>query len=259
MTEALDRAREAFRATQGAGARYDDPAAPGRELAWARLGTAFFSRVLQSVPDGALDAPSLLPGWDRRTVVAHVGYNARALSRLVEGARIGVPGVMYPSPEYRLAEITLGASLPPRALRHLHEHALTHLDVEWRDLRGAAWDAAVVTGQGRSVPVRETAWMRAREVWLHAVDLDAGASFRQFPEPLLLALAEDVRFVWERTGRTPDLSVRLRDRDATLDFGPENASRVRAEGTLADTVAWLTGRGRAGITGAGSWQPPAWL
>ena len=60
-----------------------------------------------------------------------------------------------------------------------------HLNVEWRDLSPAAWQAQVRTAQGRIVPAGETAWMRSREVWIHAVDLNNGGSFADFPPDLL--------------------------------------------------------------------------
>ncbi|MBP7002177.1 maleylpyruvate isomerase family mycothiol-dependent enzyme [Amaricoccus sp.] len=77
-------AREALRARQGAGARYAAAAAPARELAWARRGTAYFARKLRELTEAELTGPSLLPGWTRAHVIAHVGYNARALAQRVE-------------------------------------------------------------------------------------------------------------------------------------------------------------------------------
>jgi maleylpyruvate isomerase len=59
-------------------------------LLTARRGTAFFARKLSELSYDGLDAPSLLPGWSRRHVIAHVGYNARAVARLVEWASTGV-------------------------------------------------------------------------------------------------------------------------------------------------------------------------
>src|SRR5699024_8109108 len=132
--DSLDGARAALRARQGAGARYDSPNAPATELAWARGGTAYFARKLGGLTDDALIGPSLLPGWNRAALVAHVGYNARALTRLCEWARTGTETPMYASTEQRGAEIERGATLPPRALRHLFSHSEVHLSVEWRDL-----------------------------------------------------------------------------------------------------------------------------
>ena len=54
------------------------------QLLLVRRGTAFWSRKVNELTDDELDGPSLLPGWSRRHVIAHVGYNARALTRLVQ-------------------------------------------------------------------------------------------------------------------------------------------------------------------------------
>ncbi|MET1156374.1 maleylpyruvate isomerase N-terminal domain-containing protein, partial [Arthrobacter sp.] len=42
-------------------------------LRTARRGTVFFGRKLNELSDDELAAPSLLPGWTRAHVVAHVG------------------------------------------------------------------------------------------------------------------------------------------------------------------------------------------
>ena len=93
------------------------------QLLLVRRGTAFWSRKVNELTDDELDGPSLLPGWSRRHVLAHVGYNARALTRLVQWANTGVETPMYSSPQARNQEIAYGATLPSRALRHLNDHA----------------------------------------------------------------------------------------------------------------------------------------
>src|SRR5690606_37927968 len=98
-TSELTAARATLRERQGSGARYDSPAAPARELEWARRGTAYFARVLSQTSDAELRRPSALPGWSKAALVAHVGYNARALTRLCEWARTGVRNPMYSSPK----------------------------------------------------------------------------------------------------------------------------------------------------------------
>lgn len=232
-------ARAALRERQGPGARYDSPDAPARELAWARLGTAYFARCLDGLTDAGLDSPSLLPGWTRRHLVAHVGYNARALSRLVEWAATGVETPMYASPEQRDTEIRHGSTLPARALRSLFAHSAAHLDVEWRDLPGPGWDMTVRTAQGRLVPARETAWMRAREVWVHALDLDDGARTGDFPAGLLHELLADVPRAWQRRGEQVDLVLAAQDREPIV----LGAGGPTITGTAGDLVRWLTGRG----------------
>lgn len=239
----------ALRERQGAGARYDADSAPHANLDLARRGTAYFARRLMQLDDDDLDAPSLLPGWTRRHLVAHVGYNARAVARLVEWARTGVETPMYASDTQRADEIALGATLPTRALRHLVDHAAVHLDVEWRDLSDAQWDAEVVTAQGRTVPARETAWMRAKEVWVHAVDLDDGGSFLDFPPEMVDGIIADVFRAWTRRSEPGAVVLRATDRDAAPGEYGEGGPVV--EGAAADLARWLAGRGARRLRVAG--------
>ena len=231
-------------------ARHDlstDPAL-ATALLTVRRGTAFWGRVLDALPDDALDGPSLLPGWSRRHVVAHVGYNARAITRLVSWAHTGVETPMYASPEQRAAEIDEGATQPARALRHLSEHAAITLDVEWRDTPDAVWAREVRTAQGRVVPLTETVWMRTREVWLHAVDLSAGlvpgATVSTIPADVLARLLSDVTAAWARTGAGADLRVEPTDGAAVpgWDGAPWGEGTTTVRGDLAELTAWATGR-----------------
>jgi maleylpyruvate isomerase len=63
-----------------------------QSLLQARRGTAFFARKLNELADAELDGDCLLPGWTRRHVVAHVGYNARAIAQLIEWLASSVSG-----------------------------------------------------------------------------------------------------------------------------------------------------------------------
>lgn len=178
-------ARDALRARQGIGARYDAPSAPADTLVLARRGTAYFSRKLNELRDDELDAPSLVAGWSRRHVVAQVCYHARALARLTEGANEGVDVPMYQSISDRDDEIALGATLPARALRTLFDHTEVHLNVIWRDLSDAKWSSTVSMQGGQLVPLPATVLSRAQEVWTRSVQLDNGGSMRDFPKELL--------------------------------------------------------------------------
>ncbi len=190
-------------------------------------GTAFFARKLNELSDAELDGASLLPGWTRRHITAHIGYNARAIARLIEWAATGVETPMYASTAVRDHEIDFGATLSPIALRHLFDHSAVHLNVEWRDLPEDAWHHTVRTIQGREVPATETVWMRSREVWMHAVDLDNGASFSDIPEPVLERLLADITGAWNTRGTDKGLVVKVTDRGLT--FG-DTASDVPHRG-----------------------------
>lgn len=254
-------ARTKLRERQGEGARYDSFQAPANELAWARSGTAFFARKLNELGDSDLRRASLLPGWNRAALIAHVGYNARALVRLCEWARTGVEHPMYASTAQRNQEISDGATLPARALRHLFTHSAVHLDVEWRDLSAMDWKTEVVTAQGRTVPVAETAWMRTREVWIHTVDLGNGASFPQFPRDVVDALISDVLNTWSRRGESPAFVIEPTDRDDAIRVG--EGAGLTITGRAADLAQWLTGRGGeaelAASGGASLPKIPRWL
>ena len=242
-------------------ARHDDVDDPrlAATLQLARRGTAYFSRKLNDLSDEELDGPSLLPGWSRRHIIAHVGYNARALTRLLEWAATGVETPMYASRQQRRDEIDYGATMSPVALRHLVGHSIVHLNVRWRNLPAAAWQAQVRTAQGRTVPAAETAWMRAREVWIHAVDLDNGGSFNDFAPELVDALTTDVLAAWQRRGTTPDVHLAPTDR-ATPD-PPGATAGASLHGTAADLLRWATGRGPSRITASSGSapEPPTWL
>ena len=154
------------------------------DLLLARRGTAYFARRLAALADAAMRGPSRQAGWTRAHLIAHVGYHARAMAGLVASARAGERQPACPAHAARLAEIELGATLPPRGLRSLVQHAAIHLDVEWRDLKDAAWDASLSLPDGTSLAVRATPRMRAMVVWQAALDLDNGGRIEDIPAEL---------------------------------------------------------------------------
>lgn len=239
---------------------------PRELIAYMHQGTALFDRVLSGLSDRELEeGPSALPGWGRRHVVAHVGYNARALSRLVQWARTGVENPMYSDSQARNAEIEHGAALSAAELRSLASESAERLSTDLAELPSDRWDAQVVTAQGRTVPAAEIPWMRCREVWIHAVDL-GGASFADLPAGMVDALARDVLVLWERRGQGVDMALRASDRPAGWPGAAvpgAGQSPVSCHGSAAELTAWLTGRASspAGTEPEGATAPelPRWL
>ena len=227
------------------------------QLTVARRGTAYFAQRLAELPDAALDADTALEGWTRRHLVAHVGYNAAALCRLMDWAATGVETPMYYSTEQRGREIEEGATLNPAALRNLFTHTVARLDEKWRHLPEAAWDAQVRTAQGRMVPATETAWMRTREVWIHAVDLGNGGRYGDFPPVVLESLLTDVVGMWRSKDHGGGLVLAVTGGDP-IPVAPESDETQRITGDLAAVVRWITGRGAVGIdaTGPDAETPP---
>ncbi len=109
------------------------------------------------------------------------------------------------------------------------------------------------------MPVSETAWMRTREVWIHAVDLDNGGSFHDFPPELLDALMTDVTNKWRRAATPPQLQLTPTDRPTAVSV-TDNPT-VTLTGTTADLARWITGRGTKHITASTGAvpDPPTWL
>lgn len=227
-------------------------------LAIARAGTAYFGRFLASLTDTELADGSLLDGWTRKHLVAHVGYNAAAICRLVEWAQTGVEVPMYPSKDTRNEEIESGATLPAHALRNLVDHTAARLDEKWRNLPADRWDFEVKTIQGRTVPVSETAWMRTREVWVHAVDLGTGATFSDFPPEVVNSLIDDLVNHWRRNQTGSEL--RLVVPTGPVDVDPEyTGDHVEVTGSAAGVLRWMTGRGDDELPTATDLRPPRWL
>jgi maleylpyruvate isomerase len=246
------------------GARHDQTTDPDllEALLQARRGTAFFARKLNELSDVELDGDSLLPGWTRRHITAHIGYNARAIARLIEWAATGVETPMYASMTVRDHEIGFGATLSPIALRHLFDHSAVHLNVEWRDLPEDAWHHKVRTIQGREVPATETIWMRTREVWVHAVDLDNGATFADIPVPVLQRLLKDITGAWKARGTDKDLVLKVDGAQHLSELGDLDANDPEiVSGTLTDITAWAGGRPAAGIASNKQEKPiaPHWI
>ena len=81
--------------------------------------------------------------------------------------------------------------------------------------------------------------MRAREIWLHAVDLDNGGSFLDLPPDLLDRLLPELA---AEAG-----AERHPRRRPTAACGSGGGPEVR--GTAADLARWLAGRGARRLSG----------
>lgn len=185
MTDHRDEeARALLRERQGAGARYDSPAAPAQDLLLARRGTAFFARHLNGLTDPELDGLSGSPGLSRRHVIAQVAFQARRLARLVAAARLGLDVETIVEPELHAEDVDLAATLPAHALRYLFRHSEVHLNVEWRDLGDQGWARSVTAADGQLVRIRDTPAMRARAIWNGALALNSRARMADIPTVL---------------------------------------------------------------------------
>jgi maleylpyruvate isomerase len=162
---------------------------PSDELLWARRGTAAFLRAVSRLTDEQMYAE--VEGHQRSLIVAEACYRARGYARLAEEIRQGVPSPRaFDDDDEFTAAVTQGASLPPRALRHLVEHSSIHLRVEWRDLPDASWDVAGRWPGGRELTPRACVRARVRETWLGSIELTVDPGLRLPLPPAVRPLIE---------------------------------------------------------------------
>jgi maleylpyruvate isomerase len=220
---------------------------------WWAAGELIVAGHVYRLRDADLAADSGLPDWSRAHVVAHLARNADALVNLLTWARTGVETPMYPSRAARDAGIEETAALPPAELRRDYVAACDRLTKAIEAMPAEAWRAQVRNGQGAPVPASAVPWMRAKEVWVHGVDLRAGLTFADLPADFTAALIDDVLDLFADRGQAPDLTIVATDVDRTWANG---ATRIR--GPVAAIAAWLT---RSDTSGMGNDvpPPPAWL
>lgn len=216
---------------------------PAKEqtIDWAAQGTALVLAALDGLDDADLKAPCELPGWTRGHLLAHLAANAEALGRLVSWARTGVESRMYASADQRDADIESGAAMAGPDLRAWVRRSAAELAAGLDGLSAVAWDAEVITAQGRTVPATTIPWLRARETCVHLVDLGAGYEFSHLPAAFCLALVGDLAAWRGGKGNGPALELAATDapdRWRVDGAGPAHEVALPA----AELAGWLTGR-----------------
>ncbi|QJY51057.1 maleylpyruvate isomerase family mycothiol-dependent enzyme [Pseudonocardia broussonetiae] len=211
--------------------------------------------------DDAFPAPSGLPGWSRAHVLTHIARNADGMINLLIWARTGVPTPAYASAEARDADIEAGATRAPAAIRDDVIASSDRLAAAVREMTEQAWSAHVKNVQGVEIPATDIPWIRAREMWIHAVDLDVGASLADLPVPMLVEVVTDVVRVVGAKPDCPPLRLATTDVDRSWVLGDGTGPEVR--GPAASLAGWALGRSRGKDlrTSEGKKPPvlPRWL
>jgi maleylpyruvate isomerase len=228
-------------------------------LAWTAGGTRRFEEVARSLDPTEVRAPIRLAGWHRGHVLTHVARNADALRNLLVWARTGAETPMYATPEQRGRDIEAGAGRPAADIVDDLLHADAALADAITSLPEEAWHATVRSARGRDIPASDVAWLRAREVWIHAVDLMAGVRMADLPDEFVAALfAEVVDALAGRYTGPPVLVVAL---DGTNQLLPGRGDAVEVVGPAVELLGWLIGRDFQDVRAqTGALPPlPAWL
>jgi maleylpyruvate isomerase len=231
-----------------------DPEVPTEAIDRWERGEQHLATAIGRLVEEDFDGPSLLPGWDRRDVLAHLARNADAMVNLLTWARTGVETPAYPSDEDRDEQIRQTAEQMPPELKADVLAGTARLAEAVREMTPHAWAASVRARQGHEISGADVIWMRCREVYVHSVDLNSGVEFGDIPADVLAGIVDEVFRAWDRQDTTPDVVVFASD-------GEWGTGSLAVSGSLPEVAAWLSGRSTGGGLRADGPLPtlPPWL
>ncbi|MFL6074654.1 MAG: maleylpyruvate isomerase family mycothiol-dependent enzyme [Mycobacteriales bacterium] len=193
-----------------------------------------------AIEPAALAGPSLLPGWTRAHVLAHLAGNARSHVRMLDGAAAGELRPQYASTEARAAEIEDGAHRPaPQILADLRTSCAA-LAERWTRLPSTAWENPVAPLNRTPRSAYRLLWQRLRELEVHHVDLAAGYRPADWPDGLADGVLDEVAAAFVARAETPVFRLVATDLGRCWDTGEEPEMAVA--GPSRDLCAWVTGR-----------------
>ena len=141
-----------------------------------------------------LRAPSLLPGWTRAHVLAHLARGADAMRNLLASVRSGQDRPAYVSAEARQADIEQGAGLRANELMADLAASAMALRTIARQLPDEGWQVPVRILDSAPFPAVQLLTRRLVEVELHHCDLGAGYGPADWPAAFAaMELAEPMR------------------------------------------------------------------
>jgi maleylpyruvate isomerase len=173
-----------------------------------------------------LRAPSLLPGWTRAHVIAHVARNADAMRNLLAGVRSGDSRPAYASAQAREDGIEQGAGQSAANLTTDLADSAMALRTVARQLPDEAWLAEVRMLDSAPFPAAGLLTRRLVEVELHHCDLGTGYGPADWPAAFTaMDLPEPMRSQrQDRLGR-PQPSPQAAARPAARPPAPWNPGR----------------------------------
>jgi maleylpyruvate isomerase len=198
-----------------------------------------FIRTVDALAPEELAAPSLLPGWTRAHVVAHVALNGFALAGVLDGLVHDQPVAMYESDAQRDAQIEDLAEAEPSELREQHFAATTAFADAVEALQDEHWSGHIdrLPG-GPAWPAVAVVPTRRREVEVHHADLGTSYTRADWPRDFVAELLDTV--VVDHAASGP---FQLRATDLGRDWSVGGDGGPTVMGAGADLGWWLTGRG----------------
>jgi maleylpyruvate isomerase len=204
------------------------------------------TRTVDGFRDDDWSAPSLLPGWTRAHVVAHLALNAEGIARALRGVVADETAddesrTMYDSDERRDSDILELATADPSELRDRLLAGTTAINDAMASVPASGWQGRVErTPGGRTLQTSSLPGMRLREVEIHHVDLDAGYTTADWS----LEFAEHLLDAMSRRDSSEAFEVKPLDSSRIWLFGPADGEYPVpvVAGPAADLGWWLTGR-----------------
>jgi maleylpyruvate isomerase len=141
-----------------------------------------------------LRSASLLPGWSRAHVMAHLACGADAMRNLLAGVRSGKDRPAYASAAARAAAIESGAALQVAELTTWLANSAMALRTVTRSLPDDRWRVPVRILGSAPFPAGQLLVRRLVEVELHHCDLGIGYGAAEWPTAFgAMELAEPMR------------------------------------------------------------------
>jgi maleylpyruvate isomerase len=221
------------------------------------LATTRYLQALTQLDDESARRPSVLPGWTRGHVVAHLSRNADAFTQVLRQVAAGEPAHMYASTDARGADIeeTLGTH-DVDGLRQDAEQACARLA---RELIACDSDPASpysrLAGDEATWPLASVGSRRRAEVEIHHADLDVGYRPADWPADFSIAMVKQRQDEMAALPRgCPSMVLSATDVAGLWKFGEGQGPEIH--GTAGDLAWWLVGRGGgSGLTSSSGELP----
>lgn len=208
------------------------------------LATTRYLQALTQLDDQSVLRSSVLPGWSRAHVVAHLSRNADAFSDVLEAVASGEPAAMYPSPASRDRDIE--ETVERHDLAGLVEDTIGSV----ARLTEAFWSCRAdpdtpyrrVPDDAATFPLWTLGPRRRSEVEIHHADLDLGYRPSEWPTDFSTGVVrqrqEELALL---SDACPSMVLTATDTGGPWRFGVGAGTEIH--GTVGDLAWWLVGRG----------------
>lgn len=193
-----------------------------------------------ALDEQAIRAPSLLPGWSRAHVLAHIAGSANSRVRLLTAGATGLDIPQYRDERARAEQIEADAGRSRDSLVGLVRQSLTGALAAIRDYPASRWNNEAEWLGGDRHPVHRAVSSLVQELEIHHVDLDAGYNPADWPGWFVADLCRRVLASFADKREMPRIRVQAIDQQIEHDFGGE----ALVTGAGYALLAWLIGRSR---------------